>query len=205
MARIRKHLCGQKGFTLIELLVVVAILGILAGIAIPRVMDAINSARDRKALADMTVIRDALERFYLEYAIYPASLDYLVAEGYIDPNFTFKNSYGYTYFYAVRYDAAGDADNFSDYVLGDPGNTPAASYTDAGTSLPEGLYNATNHTAYQWGAVGDQTIAAPGVTYTSVMDTSKSVSITCVLTALRAAPTDNVPKPTSTLIAYTGQ
>jgi prepilin-type N-terminal cleavage/methylation domain-containing protein len=137
MMAIRKHLSGQKGFTLIELLVVVAILGILATVAFPRIMDAIDDARERKALADLTVLRDALERFYLEYGVFPTRLGILQEQGYIDPGFTFKNSYGNYYFYAVRWDDAGgdlggvgqttpDPDTLKDYVLGDPGRTPPA-------------------------------------------------------------------------------
>ena len=46
----------MSGFTLIELVIVIAILGILAGIAIPRFMDAAATARGAKMLADMRTI-----------------------------------------------------------------------------------------------------------------------------------------------------
>ncbi len=124
MMALRKHLSGQKGFTLIELLVVVAILGILATVAFPRIMDAIDNARERKALADLTVLRDALERFYLEYARFPLDLAVLQEKDYIDPGFTFKNSYGNYYFYAVWWKGPNDPDSLKDYVLGDPGQEP---------------------------------------------------------------------------------
>lgn len=47
---------NQKGFTLVELVVVIAILGILAGLAIPRFMDATASARGARIVADMRTI-----------------------------------------------------------------------------------------------------------------------------------------------------
>ncbi|MEG0970885.1 MAG: prepilin-type N-terminal cleavage/methylation domain-containing protein, partial [Acidaminococcaceae bacterium] len=55
-----KMLHSKKGFTLIELVVVIAILGILAGIAIPRFMDATASARGSKIVADMRTIDSAV-------------------------------------------------------------------------------------------------------------------------------------------------
>lgn len=50
---------NQKGFTLVELVVVIAIIGILAGMAIPRFLDATASARGAKVVADMRTIQSA--------------------------------------------------------------------------------------------------------------------------------------------------
>lgn len=47
-----------KGFTLIELVIVIAILGILAGIAIPRFIDTTEAARGAKLLGDMRTIEN---------------------------------------------------------------------------------------------------------------------------------------------------
>ena len=55
-----KFFKNKKGFTLVELVVVIAILGILAGIAIPRFMDATASARGAKIVADMRTIDSSI-------------------------------------------------------------------------------------------------------------------------------------------------
>jgi len=65
----------KEGFTLIELLIVVAIIGIIAGIAIPNFLGARTKARVTRAFADMRAIADALEMYYVDNTTYPAAPD----------------------------------------------------------------------------------------------------------------------------------
>ena len=53
----RRH--GQEGFTLIELLIVVAIIGIIAAILIPNLLDALQKAKQKASVADIRNIGTA--------------------------------------------------------------------------------------------------------------------------------------------------
>jgi general secretion pathway protein G len=63
----------KTGFTLIEVLVVVAILGILAAIVVPRIMDRPDEARRIAAKADISAIVQALKLYRLDNGFYPAT------------------------------------------------------------------------------------------------------------------------------------
>ena len=63
----------QSAFTLIEILVVVAILGILAAIVVPRVMDRPDEAKRVAAKADVAAIVQALNFYRLANGFSPAT------------------------------------------------------------------------------------------------------------------------------------
>lgn len=103
----------DAGFTLIEILVVVVIMGILAAIIVPRVMDQPDQARVTKAKSDIQSLVTALEMYKLQNYNYPSTdqgLQALLTKpdgqpearnwktgGYIDrlPNDPWDNSYKY--------------------------------------------------------------------------------------------------------------
>jgi general secretion pathway protein G len=50
---------SQKGFTLIELLIVVAIIGIIAAILIPNLLDALQKAKQKRTVGDIRAVGGA--------------------------------------------------------------------------------------------------------------------------------------------------
>ena len=68
-----KMLRGSKGFTLIEIMVVVVILGILAGIVVPRLLDEPEKARRTTAATQIRSLEEALGMFKLDNGFYPST------------------------------------------------------------------------------------------------------------------------------------
>ena len=61
----------QKGFTLIELLIVVAIIGIIAAIAIPNLINAIQRGRQKRTMGDIRTLSTCVEAYATDWAFYP--------------------------------------------------------------------------------------------------------------------------------------
>jgi general secretion pathway protein G len=64
---------NQRGFTLIEIMVVVVILGILAAVVVPRLLDRPEEARITKAKTDIKGIEQALGMFKLDNGFFPTT------------------------------------------------------------------------------------------------------------------------------------
>jgi type II secretion system protein G len=78
---------NKKGFSLIELLIVVAIIGIIAAIAIPNLLNALQRARQRRTMADMRTIAVAWEARDVDTARYNAAgAGFQTINQPIDPN-----------------------------------------------------------------------------------------------------------------------
>jgi len=82
----------RRGFTLIELMVVLVILGVLAALIVPNVLDRTDDARATAARADINNLMQALKLYKLDNQRYPSAdqgLDALVKKptgGAVPPN-----------------------------------------------------------------------------------------------------------------------
>ena len=68
---IRRHL--SAGFTLIELMVVLVIIGVLAALVVPNVLDRADDARSTAAKTDVNNLMQALKLYRLDNQRYPAA------------------------------------------------------------------------------------------------------------------------------------
>ncbi len=89
---------AQAGFTMIEIMVVLVILGLMAGLVVPKVIGRTDDARIALAKQDMKSIASALEMYKLDNFNYPSTrqgLEALVEEPQGKPEAKNWNADGY--------------------------------------------------------------------------------------------------------------
>lgn len=74
---------SARGFTLIELIVVFAILALLVSIAVPRYFAHVDRAKEATLKQDLSVMRDAIDKFYGDKGRYPDDLAEMVSQRYL--------------------------------------------------------------------------------------------------------------------------
>ena len=78
---------NAKGFTLIELLIVVAIIGIIAAIAIPNLLNAIDRGKQKRTMADLRSVGTAVETYSIDNNEYPTAADPAALALVIEPTY----------------------------------------------------------------------------------------------------------------------
>jgi general secretion pathway protein G len=139
-SRVLRHIHNSQGFTLIEIMVVMVILGILAGLIVPRIMDRPEEARRTKASIQIQAIEQALKLYKLDNGEYPTTEQGLQAlveapsvgrlakrwrkEGYLEKGKVPKDPWGYDFVY-IAPGLHGDFDLMSYGPDGEPGGEDA--------------------------------------------------------------------------------
>ena len=68
----------QRGFTLIEIMVVITLIGLIATVVVPGVMNRLEEGRIRTTEAKMTALRSVLDQFRMANSKYPDTLQELM-------------------------------------------------------------------------------------------------------------------------------
>ncbi len=135
MRNSRLHSSGaqarQSGFTLIEIMVVVIIIGLLASVAVPTVLDRVDESRVQKAKADFKALQTALKLYRIDNFVYPTSeqgLEALVTKPSLAPVPRNWKSSGYIdqlqldpWGRAYLYVSPGEGHDYDIYTLGADG------------------------------------------------------------------------------------
>ena len=128
---------NQKGFTLIEIMVVVIILGLLAGLVLPRILGQEEKAKFEATKVQIRSIEGALDAYKLDNSFYPTTdqgLDALIKKpesgripnqwregGYLKPARIPKDPWGKDYVYLSPGSEGREYDIVSYGADGEPG------------------------------------------------------------------------------------
>ena len=85
MTLLKKLKSNSKGITLIELSIAIAVIGVLAGVAVPGYISYRNNARISTAIDEMKLIEFDITNYVYEYEEYPDSLSDIGKDNLTDP------------------------------------------------------------------------------------------------------------------------
>ena len=69
----KRHIKCARGFTLIEIMVVLIIIGLLAGIVVPKLMGRTEEAKRIKTAVQIKNLQSALDLYKLDSGVYPST------------------------------------------------------------------------------------------------------------------------------------
>jgi general secretion pathway protein G len=81
----RNH--DSSGFTLIELLITIVVIGVIAAIAIPNLLSAIDRGKQKRTMADMRSIGTAVEAYAVDNSVFPVAADPVALASLIAPTY----------------------------------------------------------------------------------------------------------------------
>lgn len=117
---------NKKGFTLVELLIVIAIIGIIAAIAIPNMIVALQKGKQKVTMSDMKSIGTAIESYCTDVYVAPnttANQLASVLQPFYIRGMPLKDGWGHSWYYSFNYDL---------YSVGSSGNDVNFSWNSVG-------------------------------------------------------------------------
>jgi type II secretion system protein G len=112
-----------RGFSFIELIITIAVIGILAAISVPALMEAIDRSRQSRTMADLRSVSTANATYFLDMGDYAGNLVALDAHGSL-PNFPPLDPWGTPWHY--HHHPGGNKDGYHMRSFGSDGkNGPA--------------------------------------------------------------------------------
>jgi type II secretion system protein G len=139
-----KKTIDEKGFTLMELMIVVAIIGILASIAVPKIASAIQRSKEGAMRGNLGAIRSALNIHYADHFNYPANLSDLAVDAK----------------YIKEIPSANGLEHH-------PNSATATNLTDADDSGGWGYIDDTSHSEYGWAYINCTHTDEKGTTWSA--------------------------------------
>ena len=73
----------KRAFTLVELLVVMAVIALLLSIAVPRYLHSVEKSKEAVLRENLSLTRQALDKYYGDNGKYPDDLEALVSKKYL--------------------------------------------------------------------------------------------------------------------------
>jgi general secretion pathway protein G len=129
-----------KGFTLIELLIVVAIIGIIAAIAIPNLLNAIQRGKQKRTMSDQRSIGTAVESYQVDNGYVPKNKGKVstALDPILDPTFIRNMPASDAWKFDITYNVA--ADDYSIISYGKDGSADGTLVLGATTAFNRDIY-----------------------------------------------------------------
>jgi len=137
----------EDGFTLIELLIVVAIIGIVAAIATPHLLNATDRGKQSGTMGNMRAILTAIEHYAVDHNAYPVADDVDKLARILEPEYIARLPRVDAWNHPLLYD--GQADTYTLESLGKDG-TPQATPPAGATRSAAADIIAVDGTFLQW-------------------------------------------------------
>jgi prepilin-type N-terminal cleavage/methylation domain-containing protein len=106
----------KKGFTLLELIIVIIILGVLASLAVPQYINAVERGRLGEALSLLGLIRSSQMRYYAQFGNFTADMTKIDAD-YTTPKFFTVDSPAGSDAEVAKVTRSGEVKPLGDYTM----------------------------------------------------------------------------------------